>query len=85
MDFDIILAILHLKKINTHLYPNSRSSPQPPHVQSSCNCFGRAEREHPHVVSCPSRHARAMKLVTAADAIAYTNAISGDPKMQKNI
>lgn len=69
--------------VHTYLYPNSRSSPQPPHVQSLCNWRGRELREHPHVDNCPSRHARAMKLAAAAAAIACTNAISGEPEKKQ--
>lgn len=68
--------------VSTYLYPNSRSSPQPPHVQSLCNWRGRELREHPHIDNWPSRQARAMKLAADAAAIACTNAISGEPVQQ---
>lgn len=74
---------LLIDSVSTYLYPNSRSSPQPPQVQSSCNWRGRELREHPQEANWPSRQARAMKLAAPAAAMACTNAISGEPAKKK--
>ncbi|KAI9583840.1 hypothetical protein GQX74_005588 [Glossina fuscipes] len=63
----------------------SKLSPQPPQVQSSLSCLGREPLEQPHEANCPSRQARAIKLVTVAAAKACMKAISGEPAKEKII
>lgn len=70
--------------LQTYLYPYSKLSPQPPHIQSFFRSFGLFVLPQEQVDKRPSLHALDTEYATPAEANACANADSLLPETKKN-